>query len=90
MRETTIRHLLIALTTLLLVTGTTAAQELGLIFDPEPKIEGHFEYTIDDWKFIGDARNERVHVLSAIYGDGTPAMLQVHLETENGLNSQSN
>ncbi len=90
MRKTAIRSILMATVVLLLITGTTAAQEIGTVFDPEPNIDGHFEYTIDDWKFKGGVRNELVHVLSAVYGDGTPAMLRIHLEHEYGLNAQSN
>jgi hypothetical protein len=85
-----LRNLLTATTVLFLITGTIAAQEIGATFDPEPNIDGFFEYTVDDWKFIGDAENERTHVLSAVYSDGTPNMLRIHLETEYGLNTQSN
>jgi hypothetical protein len=90
MRETAIKYILIALTSLLLITGITAAQEIGTIYDPEPNIDGFFMYTIDDWKFIGNAENERIHVLSAVYDGKAPDDLGIHLETEFGLNTQSN
>jgi hypothetical protein len=90
MRKTAISSILIALTTLLWITGTTVAQEIGDVYDPEPNIEGYFEYTVDDWKFIGSVENERIHVLSAVYDGKAPDDLGIHLETEFGLNTQSN
>jgi hypothetical protein len=90
MRKTAIRSILMASIVALLITGITAAQEIGAVYDPEPNIDGYFEHTINDWKFIGDAMNERVHVIGAVYGEGTTNDLRLHLETEFGLNTQSN
>jgi hypothetical protein len=90
MRKTAIGSILMASIVVLLITGTTAAQEIGAVYDPEPNIDGYFEHTIDDWKFIGDARNERVHVLGVVYGNGAPDDLRLHLEHEFGLSTQSN
>jgi hypothetical protein len=89
MRKTAIRSILMASIVALLITGTTAAQPIGAVFDPEPNIDGYFEHTMDDWKFIGDAKNERAHVLGAVYKD-VPYDLTAHLEDAFGLNSQSN
>ncbi len=90
MREITIRHLLTALTTLLLIAGTTSAQEIGLIVDPIPNIEGYFEHTADDWKFKGPSENERAHELAVVYGQGINADLVAHIELETGLGAQTN
>jgi hypothetical protein len=90
MREISIRQLLIAMTTLLLIAGTTAAQEIGLIVDPDPNIEGYFEHTADDWKFKGPSENEVVHELAVIYGQGMNEDLVAHLELETGLGTQTN
>jgi hypothetical protein len=80
----------VAVLGLIMVVSSASGQNLGETFDPLPEMEGHFVYTTEDWKFIGPITAERDHMLAAAYGDNVPASLNRHVETELGVNSESN
>jgi hypothetical protein len=87
MRKTAIRFILMASIVALLITRITAAQEIGVVFDPDPKTEGFFIYTgVGDrygWEYRSAINNhEYSHLVRALYAPDTPESLRQAVKVE--------